>query len=133
MRPVYTRQKSNTGTQLGPASPLVSSLPHHSRTGSTGLANSKRGQNNATKAAAQRLAKVMASSADDEDEEDDLSFDYSLASGTGSIGLASGRSVRSRSPMVTSVLVTIYLFRLHDIRFVSINMTQCVICVTVQA
>ncbi|XP_022143147.1 coiled-coil domain-containing protein SCD2-like isoform X2 [Momordica charantia] len=99
MRPVYTRQKSNTGTPLAPESPLVSSIPHHARTGSTGLANSKRGQNNAAKAAAQRLAKVMASSADDEDEEDDLSFDYSLSSGTGSIGLAGGRSVRSRSPM----------------------------------
>ncbi|CAK9314903.1 unnamed protein product [Citrullus colocynthis] len=99
MRPVYTRQKSNTGTPLAPASPLVSPFPHHNRSGSTGVANAKRGQNNAAKAAAQRLAKVMASSADDEDEEDDLSFDYSLASGTGSIGLASGRSVRARSPM----------------------------------
>ncbi|XP_038891161.1 coiled-coil domain-containing protein SCD2-like isoform X2 [Benincasa hispida] len=97
IRPVYTRQKSNTGTPLAPASPLVSPFPHHNRSGSTGLANSRRGQNNAAKAAAQRLAKVMASSADDEDEEDDL--DYSLASGTGSIGLASGRSVRARSPM----------------------------------
>ncbi|XP_050940735.1 coiled-coil domain-containing protein SCD2 isoform X4 [Cucumis melo] len=99
MRPVYTREKSNAGTPLGPASPLVPPFPHHNRSGSTGLANSRRGQNNATKAAAQRLAKVMASSADDEDDEDDLSFDYSLASGTGSIGLASGRSVRARSPM----------------------------------
>lgn len=111
MRPVYTRQKSNAGTPLAPASPLVSSFPHHNRSGSTGLANSRRGQNNAAKAAAQRLAKVMASSADDEDEEDDLSFDYSLASGTGSIGLAGGRSVRARSPMVISVLNTKYLFR----------------------
>lgn len=109
MRPVYTRQKSNTGTPLAPESPLVSSIPHHARTGSTGLANSKRGQNNAAKAAAQRLAKVMASSADDEDEEDDLSFDYSLSSGTGSIGLAGGRSVRSRSPMVT-VGVSLLIF-----------------------
>ncbi|XP_023537927.1 coiled-coil domain-containing protein SCD2 isoform X1 [Cucurbita pepo subsp. pepo] len=99
IKPVYTRQKSNAGTPLGPASPLVQPYGHHARSGSAGVANSKRGQNNATKAAAQRLAKVMASSADDEDEEDDLSYDLSLASGTGGIGLAGGRSVRSRSPM----------------------------------
>jgi hypothetical protein len=56
-----------------------------------------------TKAAAQRLAQVMSHQTaddDDDDEDDDLSYDYQ-ASGIGSIGLAGGRRMQPRSPMVS--------------------------------
>ncbi|PQP94533.1 coiled-coil domain-containing protein SCD2 [Prunus yedoensis var. nudiflora] len=53
---------------------------HHARSSSaSGISNIKRTQNFAAKAAAQRLAQVMASQTadDDDDEEDDLGFRYS--------------------------------------------------------
>ncbi|KAL4637325.1 hypothetical protein ACB092_03G069500 [Castanea dentata] len=94
MRPVYVRQKSTVGTPGGPSSPMMSPLRRHARSGSTGVANLKK-----QKAAAQRLAQVMAhQQADEDDEEDDLFNDYSSVS-VGSIGLAGGRSMRSRSPL----------------------------------
>ncbi|XP_030960630.1 coiled-coil domain-containing protein SCD2-like [Quercus lobata] len=94
MRPVYVRQKSTVGTPGAPSSPMMSPLHRHARSGSTGVANLKK-----QKAAAQRLAQVMAhQQADEDDEEDDLFNDYSSVSG-GSIGLAGGRSMRSRSPL----------------------------------
>lgn len=37
---------------------------------------------------------------DEDDEDDDLSYDYAPVSGTGSIGLAGGRATRARSPLV---------------------------------
>ncbi|KAF5453923.1 hypothetical protein F2P56_023634 [Juglans regia] len=100
MRPVYIRQKSATGTGTGtpgaPSSPMMSPRNRHARSGSLTGANLKK-----QKAAAQRLAQVMAhQQADEGDEEDDLFDDYSTTvGGVGSIGLAGGRSVRSISPM----------------------------------
>ncbi|KAE9454838.1 hypothetical protein C3L33_13305, partial [Rhododendron williamsianum] len=64
------------------ASPAMSpSRHHHARSSSaTGISNIKRNQNFAAKAAAQRLAQVMASQAadngDDEDEENDVVDDF---------------------------------------------------------
>nr|XP_023927923.1 coiled-coil domain-containing protein SCD2-like [Quercus suber] len=96
MRPVYVRQKSTVGTPGAPSSPMMSPLHRHARSGSTGVANLKK-----QKAAAQRLAQVMAhQQADEDDEEDDLFNDYSSVSVGRSIGLAGGRSMRSRSPLV---------------------------------
>lgn len=80
--------------------PMTSPMHRHARSGSTG-ANLKKPN---TKAAAQRLAQVMAhqSAADDSDEEDDLLYDYTPANAS-SIGLgAGGRAARPRSPMVTN-------------------------------
>ncbi|XP_062003796.1 coiled-coil domain-containing protein SCD2 isoform X1 [Rosa rugosa] len=107
MRPVYVRQKSNSsGTPGPPGSPSMASpiMHHHSRSGSLGLSGGKKAQN--TKAAAQRLAHVMAHKPtdDDDEDEDDLSIDIGLSSGTGSIGLAGvGRPIRPRSPGINSV------------------------------
>ncbi|KAI4370288.1 hypothetical protein MLD38_018655 [Melastoma candidum] len=95
MRPVYTRQHSNTGTPGTPMSPARSPATQHHRAGSMG--NAKKAQ---TKAAAQRLAQVMAHQyADDDVEDDDLSYDYTPAGSVGGIGLAGGRGIRPRSPM----------------------------------
>ncbi|XP_030467068.1 coiled-coil domain-containing protein SCD2-like isoform X1 [Syzygium oleosum] len=94
MRPLYVRQQSGPGSPGGAASPTSSPFHRHVRSGSTG--NVKKAQ---TKAAAQRLAQVMAHQLGDDDdgEDDDLSYEYAPVSGTGSIGLAGGR--RARSPM----------------------------------
>lgn len=80
--PVYGRQwSSETGSTGGASSPAMSpARNHHARSSSvSGISNIKRTQNFAAKAAAQRLAQVMASQTadDDEDEEDDLGFRYS--------------------------------------------------------
>uniref|UniRef100_A0A5B7B988 Coiled-coil domain-containing protein SCD2 n=1 Tax=Davidia involucrata TaxID=16924 RepID=A0A5B7B988_DAVIN len=100
MRPVHVRQRSSGPPGVAPASPLTSPLHRHARSGSTGLANMKKPQNTAAKAAAQRLAQVMANqnADDDDDDDDDLSYDYSPANVTG-IGLAAGRPIRPRSPV----------------------------------
>ncbi|TQD91450.1 hypothetical protein C1H46_022955 [Malus baccata] len=101
MRPVYVRQKSNSsgGTPGAPTSPMMSPMNHHGRSGSVGMVGARKVQH--TKAAAQRLAHVMAHKpADDDDEDDDdLSYDPGLSSRTGSLGLVGGRSMRPRSPM----------------------------------
>ncbi|KAB2625011.1 hypothetical protein D8674_016671 [Pyrus ussuriensis x Pyrus communis] len=81
--PVYARQwTSESATTVGGAtSPAMSPVRgHHARSSSaSGISNIKRTQNFAAKAAAQRLAQVMASqTADgDDDEDDDLGFRYS--------------------------------------------------------
>ncbi|PSR84613.1 Coiled-coil domain-containing protein [Actinidia chinensis var. chinensis] len=82
--PVYVRQWSSESSAA--SSPTMSpSRPHHARSSSTagGISNIKRNQNFAAKAAAQRLAQVMASQAadngDDDDgdgEDDDLGFRF---------------------------------------------------------
>ncbi|KAK8512931.1 hypothetical protein V6N13_090331 [Hibiscus sabdariffa] len=78
--PVYTRRWSSlsgTGSTGGsvesPAFSPAHHQPHHARSSSaTGISSIKRAQNFAAKAAAQRLAQVMASqTTDDDDEEDD--------------------------------------------------------------
>lgn len=78
--PVYTRQWSGGSSSTGSSSPVMSPAHPQSRLGpsSTGLSTIKRTQNVAAKAAAQRLAQVMASqTADDDEEDDDLGFRYS--------------------------------------------------------
>ncbi|KAL7087403.1 hypothetical protein ACP275_13G066600 [Erythranthe tilingii] len=76
---------------------MASPLHRHTRSGSSGLSNMKKPQN--AKAAAQRLAQVMAHQpADDEDEEDDLLYDFAPAVSSGGIGLAGGRQNKNRSP-----------------------------------
>ncbi|PSS13717.1 Coiled-coil domain-containing protein [Actinidia chinensis var. chinensis] len=70
--PVYARQWSTESSAT--SSPAMSpSRPHHARSSSTagGISNSKRTQNFAAKAAAQRLAQVMASQAADNGDDDD--------------------------------------------------------------
>ncbi|XWS58499.1 hypothetical protein CRYUN_Cryun08bG0039400 [Craigia yunnanensis] len=99
-----TRQQStaSSGTPGTPASPLASSSPlhRHTRSGSGygSMGNMRKAQ---TKAAAQRLAAVMAHQQNDEDDDDgdDDQLDYNNISGTGSIGLAGGRGMRACSPM----------------------------------
>ncbi|XP_059598832.1 coiled-coil domain-containing protein SCD2 isoform X1 [Vitis vinifera] len=101
MRPVYVREKSNASST---SSPLMSPLNRHSRSGSIGVSNLKKTQNNATKAAAQRLAQVMAHQPPDDDDDDDddeeLSFDFAPVGAAGSTGRTAGRTVvRPHSPM----------------------------------
>ncbi|XP_027109446.2 uncharacterized protein [Coffea arabica] len=98
MRPVHVRQASGstTPTSNTPSLQMNSPLNRHMHSGSTG--NLKKPQH--TKAAAQRLAQVMAHQmADDEDDEDDLLYEYNPSSLSAGIGLASSRPTRARSPM----------------------------------
>ncbi|KAJ0896162.1 putative Coiled-coil domain-containing protein SCD2 [Helianthus annuus] len=85
--PVYPRKWSSesgaTTTTAVSSSPAMSpGRYHHNRSSSnSGMSNIKRNQNVAAKAAAQRLAQVMASQAtdidaDDDDEDDDLDFRF---------------------------------------------------------
>ncbi|CAJ1960966.1 unnamed protein product [Sphenostylis stenocarpa] len=101
-RRVYERQNSS-GTPKTPSSPTNNALPvlRHSRAGSAGPAmiGARRAQNNATKAAAQRLAQVMSHTDDDEEEDDDVPLDYSSITGSGGIGLGGGRPMPNRSPI----------------------------------
>lgn len=96
----YVRQKSisSNASEGTPSSPMKSPMNRH---GSTGIGNFRKTPNNATKAAAQRLAQVMAHqhADDDDDDDDDLSIDYNPPSTTSTLGL-SGRSMRSRTPAV---------------------------------
>ncbi|GMN49355.1 hypothetical protein TIFTF001_018514 [Ficus carica] len=87
--PVYARQWSSESGTTAAASGRAQSSPvisparnrHARSSSSSGISNIKRTQNFAAKAAAQRLAQVMASqtAADDDDDEDDgdLGFRYS--------------------------------------------------------
>ncbi|CAI9113731.1 OLC1v1014391C1 [Oldenlandia corymbosa var. corymbosa] len=78
--PVYARQWSGGSSSTGSSSPVGS--PAHPRSrlppAAGGMSTIKRTQNVAAKAAAQRLAQVMASqaTADDDDEDDDLGFRF---------------------------------------------------------
>ena len=67
--------ESPTGSPMG-----VSPVHRHARSSSSGLSNMKKP---ATKAAAQRLAQVMASAGDDED---DLLVDYQPVGALGGLG-----------------------------------------------
>ncbi|XP_057250324.1 coiled-coil domain-containing protein SCD2 isoform X2 [Beta vulgaris subsp. vulgaris] len=96
-RAKYDRQKSVESPTESPVA--MSPLHRHARSSSSVLTNAKKPQNVAAKAAAQRLAQVMAHSGDDEDEdEDDLLVDYQPVGSLGGRGLAAGRSARPRSP-----------------------------------
>ncbi|KAK4750683.1 hypothetical protein SAY87_004165 [Trapa incisa] len=75
--PVHTRQWSGDSSSTGSSSPTMSPAHPHSRP-PQGFSNVKRTQNFAAKAAAQRLAQVMASRTPDEDEDDDdMGFRFS--------------------------------------------------------
>lgn len=105
IRPVHVRHKngSTTPTAGHPSSPMRS--PLHSRSGST--SSIKKPQN--TKAAAQKLAQVMANQmADDDEDEDDLLYEYIPPSS--GIGLASGRPARNFSPSVICWLCSLCFF-----------------------
>ncbi|TYH31288.1 hypothetical protein ES288_A01G161600v1, partial [Gossypium darwinii] len=119
--PSYTRRwSSHSGTGStggGVESPALSpahNQPRHARSSSaTGISSIKRTQNFAAKAAAQRLAQVMASqTTDDDDEEDDgddLGFRKNTAATAGGVGnrtaLNSTRIGRSPSPALARNLV----------------------------
>ncbi|KAH9329275.1 hypothetical protein KI387_001383, partial [Taxus chinensis] len=126
--PVYGRQRSGASSTSTNSSSSPSMSPahpsNHGRSGSSvgGLSTIKRSQNYAAKAAAQRLAQVMASSQPNDDEdEDDLPFRYSASYGgatttnnshshshshshsnshssIGHTGISTGRTTRSPSP-----------------------------------
>ena len=113
--PVYGRQWSGGSSSTGSSSPAMSPAHPHSRlaSGAGGVSTIKRSQNVAAKAAAQRLAQVMASqTADDDDDDDDLGFRYSAppppapSSYASSINsnhsISSARATRSPSPAVSS-------------------------------
>ncbi|XP_057459745.1 coiled-coil domain-containing protein SCD2-like [Actinidia eriantha] len=76
--PVYSRQWSGGSSSTGSSSPAMSPAHPHSRLPpASGFSTIKRTQNVAAKAAAQRLAQVMASqTVDDDEEDDDLGFRY---------------------------------------------------------
>ncbi|XP_056163089.1 coiled-coil domain-containing protein SCD2 isoform X1 [Syzygium oleosum] len=117
--PLYGRQwSSESAAAAGGGGSSSPARYHHARSSSgsgAGLSSVKRTQNFAAKAAAQRLAQVMASqTADDDDDEDgdDLGFRYSAppplslsranasagARGSGRPGGAAARVARSPSP-----------------------------------
>ncbi|CAK8574462.1 unnamed protein product [Lathyrus sativus] len=69
---------SESGNVISSSSPSHSRNGGHARSSSlTGISTIKRTQNVAAKAAAQRLAQVMASQTVDDDDDDDLGFRYS--------------------------------------------------------
>lgn len=94
--PAYVSQNSISSSSG--ASPVMSPVLRHARTGSSVGTNFRRAQNNAAKAAAQRLAQVMShQSPDDEDEDDDDEIMVSYSATTGA-GTRAGRPARSPSP-----------------------------------
>ena len=100
------RQWSSESGGSGTSSPAMSpSGYHHTRSSSaSGISSIKRTQNFAAKAAAQRLAQVMASQTaddDEEDEDDDLGFRYSAPPPP-----AFSRNVNSGKPAVQASRVT---------------------------
>ena len=115
--PIYARQwSSESGSTGGPASPAMSpARAHHVRSSSvSGTSSIKRTQNFAAKAAAQRLAQVMASQTadDDEDDQDDLGFRYgapppiSLSRNVNNgsrLAVPTGKTTRSPSPGVSQI------------------------------
>lgn len=68
--PVHSRQWSATSTSTGSSSPAMSPLHPD------GVSAVRRTQNVAAKAAAQRLAQVMASQTAEDDDDDDLGFQF---------------------------------------------------------
>ncbi|CAN1295083.1 Coiled-coil domain-containing protein SCD2 [Linum perenne] len=111
--PVYARQwgsdSSVAATAVATATtPSMSPAHHHARSSSaSGISAIKRNQNYAAKAAAQRLAQVMASQTadddeDDEDHPDDLGFRYSAPPPPLPLSrTAAPRIARSPSPAAT--------------------------------
>ncbi|XP_023771551.1 coiled-coil domain-containing protein SCD2 isoform X1 [Lactuca sativa] len=111
--PVYTRQWSGGSSSTGSSSPAMSPAHPQSRLGQpSGYSTIKRTQNVAAKAAAQRLAQVMASQTvdDDDEDDDDLGFRFAAptsfgnnsannnGSGSALSGVSFGKPNRSPSP-----------------------------------
>ncbi|CAN1242206.1 Coiled-coil domain-containing protein SCD2 [Linum perenne] len=104
--PVYGRQWSGGSSSTGTSSPVMSPAHPNSRLGG-GMSTIKRTQNVAAKAAAHRLAQVMASQTaddDDDDDDDDLGFRFSNQaahppSTFGSSGIQNGRN--STTPAIS--------------------------------
>uniref|UniRef100_A0A5B7B984 Putative coiled-coil domain-containing protein SCD2 n=1 Tax=Davidia involucrata TaxID=16924 RepID=A0A5B7B984_DAVIN len=96
--PVYSRQWSGGSSSTGSSSPAMSPAHPHARLPpSTGFSTIKRTQNVAAKAAAQRLAQVMASqTADDDEEDDDLGFRFGAPPPTGNV-----KSNSNSTPAIT--------------------------------
>ncbi|XP_017975975.1 PREDICTED: coiled-coil domain-containing protein SCD2 isoform X2 [Theobroma cacao] len=96
---IFERQQSTEGpgTPVTPA--LMSPLHRHTQSGSGygSMGNVRKAQ---TKAAAQRLAAVMAHQQNDEDDDEEDQLDFNNISGTGGIGLVGGRAMRARSPRI---------------------------------
>ncbi|MBA0618695.1 hypothetical protein Godav_027999 [Gossypium davidsonii] len=92
------RRQSVPATPGAPSSPLQ----RHTRSGSSygGTGNPRKAQ---TKAAAQRLAAVMAHQQNDDDGNDYDQLDHSSVSSTGSIGFSGARPTRPLSPMTKNV------------------------------
>lgn len=91
-RPSHSRTSSAALVDSPTSSPMRG---HHARTASTsGISNVKRTQNFAARAAAQRLAQVMASqtSQDDDNEEDD-DDDHHYASSASDLNFRDRKSV----------------------------------------
>ncbi|GAU38113.1 hypothetical protein TSUD_318000 [Trifolium subterraneum] len=105
--PVYTRQWSGNSSSTGSSSPVMSPAHPQSRLGptSTGLSTIKRTQNVAAKAAAQRLARAMASRTvdDDEDEDDDLDFRFSAPTSTAFSSISRTKSSGADAPTVPPI------------------------------
>lgn len=102
---LYDRQRNNQESPAAPSSPMMSPMNRHSRAGSGGAFNMRRGQNTAAKAAAQRLAQVMSHQSEDDDE-DELGLDIATISGGGSIGLGgTGKAAPARASMVTAFMI----------------------------
>ncbi|CAH9087137.1 unnamed protein product [Cuscuta europaea] len=99
MRPMYAPPQKctqNTANSEAPSSLGTASPVHHGHSRSGSFSNARKPQN--TKAAAQKLAQVMAhQTTDDDDEDDDLLCDPVSVSLSAGVGLAGGRSARNRS------------------------------------
>lgn len=106
--PVYARQWSGDSSSTG-SSPAMSPAHPNSRSqsGAMGFSTIKRTQNVAAKAAARRLAQVMASqtNADDEDEDDDLGFRYDAPPPPSSSSFSSNSSHNSTASYIPSISV----------------------------
>ncbi|XP_021911795.1 coiled-coil domain-containing protein SCD2-like [Carica papaya] len=106
--PVYARKwTSESGGTGGASSPAMSPVRHHHvrSASASGISSVKRNQNFAAKAAAQRLAQVMASQTaddDDDDDSDDPGFRYSAPPPIALSRNANRPSNRSRPPDTTS-------------------------------
>ncbi|XP_077240560.1 coiled-coil domain-containing protein SCD2-like [Tasmannia lanceolata] len=109
--PLYVSQKSIASQSGASDSPMTSPMHRHVRSGSTGISNFRRTQNYAAKAAAQRLAQVMAHQpAEDDDDEDG----NSSSSFPERIVLPAGRPRRSRSPANYAAKAAAHRFTLHQ-------------------
>lgn len=104
-----TRNWNNTGSPKTPTSPTTMSPLNRQAASAFNL---RRGTNDATKAAAQRLAQVMSHSTDDDDdddeEEDDFSLDYASVGGRGGLGL--GGTGRVATARASAVIHSTYIF-----------------------